>query len=226
MFTGLVEALATVRQLRRGSKGAQLTLDVVLGPLVLGESISVNGACLTVSHISDGGFVADVSAETLKVTTLQSLATGQQVNVERAMTLGGRLGGHLVMGHVDAVASVTQVEKVGDAQRVTIEPPAKLARYLAAKGSVTLDGVSLTVNRVSKTGSFEVMLVPHTLAETTLEQLRAGQRLNIEVDVLARYAARLMEAAGVIAAVEPEGQGDSGMGDAGMMAALQRGGYV
>ncbi len=221
MFTGLVEALATVRQLRRGSKGAQLTCDVALGPLVLGESISVNGACLTVSHIDEGGFVADVSAETLKVTTLHSLTNGQQVNVERAMTLGGRLGGHLVMGHVDAVASVTQVEKVGEAQRVTIAPPSKLARYLATKGSVALDGVSLTVNQVGQAGSFDVMLVPHTLAETTLKQLRAGQRLNIEVDVLARYAARLMEAAGVIAAVEPEGHQD-----AGMMAALQRGGYV
>ena len=225
MFTGLVEALATVRAIDRGQLGAKLTLETELGPLVLGESISVNGVCLTVSRIVPGGFVAHVSAESLQVTTLHTFRTGVRVNVERALQLGGRLGGHLVSGHVDGVAMVVSVQTVGEARRITLRPPAAVLRFLAAKGSVTLDGVSLTVNNLGDTGDFDVMVVPHTLAGTTLASLRAGALLNLEVDVLARYAARLLEAAGVVPSAG--GAGDAAdVKDASLMGALQRGGYV
>ncbi len=228
MFTGLVEALATVAQVAPSGAGARLSLQLDVGGLILGESVAVAGACLTVSRIVAGGFIADVSAETLSVTTLGTLRQGQRVNVERAMVMGGRLGGHLVTGHVDGVATVTACAPVGEAHRVTLQPPARLMRFLAAKGSVTLDGVSLTVNRLhgpaaaAAGGRFEVMVVPHTLAQTTLANVRPGQRLNVEVDVLARYAARLMEAAGLV----PSAAETTPATDDRMMDALQRGGYL
>jgi riboflavin synthase len=193
MFTGIVETTARVRALERRGPDCRLALDVVLEDLELGESISVSGVCLTVAAVDDRGFSADLSAETLRVTTLGALTVGAGVNVERSLRLRDRLGGHLVMGHVDGVGSLRLIEPVGEARRVDFEAPAALARYLAPKGSVTVDGVSLTINALSEPSGFEVMLVPHTLAVTTLGGLAAGGRVNLEVDVLARYVARQLD---------------------------------
>jgi riboflavin synthase len=161
--------------------------------LVLGESVSVSGACLTVVTMDGGGFEADVSIETNERTTLGALGVGEEVNLERAIAAGARLGGHLVSGHVDGVATVTALSWEGEARRITLEPPPALLPLIAEKGSVALDGVSLTVNRTLGP-SFEIMLIPHTMAVTTLRSLPMGKKLNIEVDLVARYVVRYLEA--------------------------------
>lgn len=193
MFTGLVEAVGRVRRKTPSRGGALLEVETSVGPLTLGESISVSGACLTVVSKDGSGFTADVSVETIERTTLGDLAVGDRVNLERALAAGARLGGHLVTGHVDGIAEVRSVQAAGEARRVTIQAPALLLPFIAEKGSVALDGVSLTVNRTDAAG-FEVMLIPHTLAMTTLESLGAGRRLNLEVDLVARYVVRYLEA--------------------------------
>ncbi len=194
MFTGLCETTAAVAK----SDKAKLALEVpAIDPREyrLGESISVSGVCLTLTRVEGRGFEADVSVETLAVTTLGALRPGSRVNIERSLRLGDRLGGHVVLGHVDGVGEVRAVEPAGDARKVTVAAPAELRRFIAAKGSIALDGVSLTVNRAGD-GDFELMLVPHTLEVTTLKDWRAGQKVNIEVDVLARYVGRQLEASG------------------------------
>jgi riboflavin synthase len=214
MFTGLVECTGTLADVERKGAEARLRITVGLEGLVLGESVSVSGVCLTVTSFDAGGFVADASAETLAVTTLGTLARGDLVNIERACRAGDRLGGHIVLGHVDGVGKTTVVAPVGDAWRVGFAAPPALARYLAPKGSITVDGVSLTINRLLDAASFEVMLVPHTLAVTTLGRLRVGLPVNLEVDVLARYVARQLEVAGI------------GTSDDRLMDALRRGGFL
>jgi riboflavin synthase len=173
--------------------GFRLDIEAPFGPLELGESVSVNGACLTVTATDAQGFSADVSIETHERTTLGEVPVGQALNLERALTAGDRLGGHLVTGHVDGVARVAAVSREGEALRVVVEPPAELCRFIAEKGSVTLDGVSLTVNRTSG-ATFEIMLIPHTLSVTNLERAEPGRKLNLEVDLLARYVVRYLEA--------------------------------
>lgn len=193
MFTGLVEEVGTVTRIERGGASARITVRASMGPLVLGESISVNGVCLTVDRMVDGGFEADMSSETLARSTLGALSTSSRVNLERATPLGGRLGGHLVLGHVDAAGTLVEATQVGGAQRTVFIAPAEIARYFAAKGSIAIDGVSLTVNDIEDVGGgvrFSVMLVPHTLGRTTLLDLRPGSKVNLEVDVLARYVER------------------------------------
>jgi riboflavin synthase len=197
VFTGLVEKTGILgRRVPRGT-GSRLEITTDIGPLTLGESVSVNGACLTVVTLhgpGDGkGFAADVSVETHERTTIGSIAVGEAVNLERALAVGDRLGGHLVSGHVDGVATASAVVKDGEALRVTIEAPRDLLPYIAAKGSVALDGVSLTVNRVEG-ARFEIMLIPHTVAVTTLRTIAPGRRLNLEVDLVARYVVRYLEA--------------------------------
>jgi riboflavin synthase len=190
----------------RGS-GFRIEIATTLGPLVLGESVSVSGACLTVVTMDGTGFEADVSIETSERTTLGSLAIGEEVNLERALLAGARLGGHLVSGHVDGVATVTALSKDGEAHRVTIEPPPALLPLIAEKGSVALDGASLTVNR-TEGPRFEIMLIPHTMAVTTfrsLASLTAGKRLNLEVDLVARYVARYLEAGHALTLERPAG---------------------
>jgi len=197
MFTGLVRAVGTVREMRRAHDAARLSIDsgsLDLAQAAPGDSIAVNGVCLTVVELPTGGFAADVSAETLRCTTLGALARGARVNLEPALRVGDALGGHLVSGHVDGVATLLRREPDGESVRMWLEAPASLARYVAHKGSVCLDGVSLTVNSV-QAGRFSVNLVPHTLAVTTLGEWQAGQSVNLEVDLLARYLERLVSGA-------------------------------
>jgi riboflavin synthase len=205
MFTGLVEAKGSlVRRIDRGGE-ARLVIqgDLVENrdPLALGESIAIDGVCLTVDKIVQARgpsiFEVDASTETLSRTTLGTLAAGAAVNLERALALGARLGGHIVSGHVDGVGRVTSVTPLGTALTVTFEAPADLARFIATKGSICVNGVSLTVNRVSvpPRSTFDVMLIPHTREKTTLDAVRPGTPVNLEVDLLARYVARLLSAA-------------------------------
>jgi riboflavin synthase len=192
MFTGLVELKGKLARRSRRGPGYRLWVEGALGALALGESISVSGACLTVVNSDPRGFEADVSLETAEKTTLGELAIGATVNLERALKVGDRLGGHLVSGHVDAVAELLRVEPAGEAQRLSVRFPRELARFIAAKGSITLDGVSLTVNTVTDS-VLSVMVIPHTLAVTTLGELTSGAPINLEVDTLARYAVRFLE---------------------------------
>lgn len=193
MFTGLVESKGVVRSRTADGPGARLEIATSLTPLALGESIAVDGVCLTVDAITPQSFFADASKETLDRTTLGKVSVGSYVNLERAVPLGGRMGGHIVTGHVDAPSHVAKMASVGNALKVEIALPPALARYVAEKGSITVNGVSLTVNGVS-TNTFDVLLIPRTQSETTLDSLREGSLVNLEVDVLARYAERLLAA--------------------------------
>lgn len=201
MFTGLVESIGALRARTARAQGARVVVALgeraARGPdawaLSLGESIAVNGACLTVDRILSGAFEADLSRETLDKTSLGALPLGAHVHLERATPLGGRLGGHLVLGHVDGLGEVAARTPVGDAVRLAVRAPRDLAPYLASKGSVAIDGVSLTVNQVVDEASavlLEVMLVPHTLGQTLLGALAPGARVNLEADVMARYVER------------------------------------
>jgi riboflavin synthase len=193
MFTGIVEAKGQLRKTSSAGDGFRATITAPFAGLALGESVAVNGVCLTVAALAASGFEADVSPETARVTTLAGLPEVSEVNLERALSAGSRLGGHFVSGHVDGIARVFRREPAGDAVLVEVEPPSELARYIAPKGSVTLDGVSLTVNR-AQAGRFELMLVPHTLSVTTLKSWKRDTLVNLEVDVLARYVVHFLEA--------------------------------
>jgi riboflavin synthase len=207
MFTGIVEGTGTVAALAAADDGSGARLEVeapfMAGDLRLGESVAVNGCCLTVAQATAAGFAADLVAETLRRTALGGLAAGDRVNLERPMTLGGRLGGHLVQGHVDGVARVLggsegaptapPVPKAGAraGYELRIELPPELQRYVVEKGSVAVDGVSLTVAGVGP-GWFAVALVPHTLEVTTLGRRHPGDPVQLEVDVVAKYVERLV----------------------------------
>ena len=193
MFTGIIEATGQLTSLtRRGADArAQLatgTLD--LSDVRLGDSIAVNGVCLTVATLDASGFQADLSAETLQRTTFSTLAPGSVLNLEKSVTPVTRLGGHLVSGHVDGTATLLARETLGQSLRLSLKAPDALAKYIAEKGSICVDGVSLTVNAVNGS-EFEVNLVPHTLQKTTLDTLAVGDRVNIEVDMIVRYLERL-----------------------------------
>jgi riboflavin synthase len=194
MFTGIIEAVGKVAELQQ--RGGDVRLRVLTGKMdladvALGDSIAVNGVCLTAVELPGDGFVADVSRETLSLTSLGQLKSGSRVNLEKALTLATRLGGHLVSGHVDGLGTV--IERHDDARsvRFTIEAPQELARYIAHKGSITVDGISLTVNAVDGQ-RFELNIVPHTLQETIMDSYVAGQRVNLEVDLVARHLERLL----------------------------------
>ncbi|MCW9077647.1 MAG: riboflavin synthase [Gammaproteobacteria bacterium] len=194
MFTGIIEAVGKVAELQQ--RGGDVRLRVLTGKMdladvALGDSIAVNGVCLTAVELSGDGFVADVSRETLSLTSLGQLKSGSRVNLEKALTLATRLGGHLVSGHVDGLGTV--IERHDDARsvRFTIEAPQELARYIAHKGSISVDGTSLTVNAVDGQ-RFELNIVPHTLQETIMDSYAAGQRVNLEVDLVARHLERLL----------------------------------
>lgn len=195
MFTGLVETTGTLTDRQRQGPGFRLEIACTLGELELGESISVNGACLTVVEFDAACFRADVSAETVEKTTLGRIDVGAEVNLERSLQLGDRLGGHLVSGHVDGVGEVAAMTEQGDAIRVDFHAPQPLMKYVAAKGSVAVDGVSLTVNGVTPEG-FHVMLIPHTVQMTNFKSAQPQTPVNLEVDLLARYVVRYLEARG------------------------------
>ena len=195
MFTGIVTSVGTVRSAKqRGDLRLTIGSDLDLDSLDLGASIACSGACLTVVDKGDDWFAVDVSAETVARTAPDRWREGARLNLERALRLGDELGGHLVTGHVDAVASVAEVERQGDSLAVAIDVPRALGPMIAAKGSVTLDGVSLTVNVVedgADSTRFTVNLIPHTADQTTLGLIAPGSRLNVEIDVLARYLQRM-----------------------------------
>jgi riboflavin synthase len=196
MFTGIVTDLGRVRRVARGA-----ILDLVIATgwdtteIAIGASIACSGACLTVVAVEPGAFAVQASEETLARTTIGDWEVGAAVNLERPLRLGDELGGHLVSGHVDGIARVIARRPEGESVRFTIAAPDELAPFIAAKGSVALDGVSLTVNEVDG-ASFGVNIIPHTLARTTFGAAEVGRRMNFEVDTIARYVARLLGAAG------------------------------
>ena len=196
MFTGLIEQVGTIDHLERRDDGLSVRIACALHPYELGESIAVNGTCLTVKSFSEQHFDADASLETLDKTNLSDLGEGDRVHLERALALGDRLGGHLVTGHIDGVGTLVSRAAEGDYVRASFEVPKRLAPFLAPKGSITVNGVSLTVNTVAGV-RFDVMLVPYTLDETTFGQMANGDRVNLEVDILAKYVASLMGKPGV-----------------------------
>ncbi|MGH8597740.1 MAG: riboflavin synthase [Gammaproteobacteria bacterium] len=194
MFTGIIQALGTVRAISKTHLARRLVIDsgtLDLGDVTPGDSIAVSGPCLTVTELGSAHFAVDVSPETLHLTTLGTLGLGVSVNLEKALTLSSRLGGHLVSGHVDGVGTILERERRGEFIFFRIESPATLSRYIAPKGSISVEGVSLTVNAVTG-DDFDLLLIPHTLAQTTLGRLQCGARVNLEVDLIARYLERLM----------------------------------
>ncbi len=194
MFTGIIEELGVVRRTQSSPTGASIVVAAreVLSGLKIGDSIAVSGPCLTVTAFDQDTFTAFVMTETLNRTTLGRLKPGHRVNLERAMLLGGRLGGHLVSGHVDAVVTLTQSSPQGGATLLNFEAPAELLRYIVTKGSVALDGVSLTVIKVESTG-FSVGIIPHTGQETTLGTKEIGAAVNLEVDLIGKYVEKMLE---------------------------------
>jgi riboflavin synthase len=195
MFTGIVAAKGAVRAAEATSRGARVTIaagGLDLGDVRVGDSIAVDGCCLTVVALAGDAFAVDVSQETMDCTI--GFEPGRAVNLEKALRLSDRLGGHLVSGHVDGVGEVTRFEPVGESWLLEARVPGALAGYLARKGSVTVNGVSLTVNR-TEGARFTVNLIPHTLAVTNLDDLRVGSRVNLEIDLVARYVERLLAGA-------------------------------
>lgn len=197
MFTGIVQGMGSVRAIEPRGGDATLTFDtgnVSLAGIELGGSIAVNGVCLTATQFDERSFRADVSRETLTLTTLGGCVVGAPVNIEKALLAGQALGGHYVTGHVDGIGQLVARHDDARSVRMEFQVPAELARYVARKGSICIDGVSLTVNG-AKGDRFDVNLVPHTLQVTTLGRLQAGDRVNLEVDIIARYVERMMNPA-------------------------------
>lgn len=192
MFTGIVEGRGSVDELTRTAKGARIVVSTALdlSDCRVGDSIAVDGCCLTATSVSSRGFGAEASNETLKRTTLGDRRTGHQVNLERALRVGDRLGGHIVQGHVDATGRLSKIVKAGDAADYHFDCPAELDDYLVEKGSITVDGISLTVNGV-RPGGFHVTIIGHTAAITTLGAKAAGARVNLETDVVGKYIVSL-----------------------------------
>ena len=192
MFTGLIEDLGTVETVERNGDGARIRISTQLASQIgEGDSVAVNGCCLTATTVAADGFETEAMNQTLDVTALNAIEEGSRVNLELAMKAGDRLGGHLVQGHVDGVGTVVSVEDDGFARRVRIDLPTQLLRYVVDKGSITLDGVSLTVAELGETWA-EISLIPETLERTNLADLAPGDRLNVESDVIAKYVERLM----------------------------------
>ncbi|MBS0338758.1 MAG: riboflavin synthase [Proteobacteria bacterium] len=200
MFSGIVQAVGVIEKVEPLEQGVRLTIEAAglgLADVGIGDSIAVNGACMTATSISGDRFTVDVSRESLDVTA--GLGAPGKVNLEKAMALGDRIDGHLVTGHVDGVGEVVAFEQAGESWRLAVRAPKDLGRFIARKGSITVDGVSLTVNRVedgAAGATFEVNLIPHTLEVTTLSRLKAGAKVNLEIDLLARYVQRLLESRG------------------------------
>ena len=192
MFTGIIEAIGQIKQVEQRDKGVRLTIAsdrLDFSDVGVGDSIAANGVCLTVTTLSGNAYTVDVSQESLNCTV--GLGQTGEVNLEKAMRLSDRLGGHLVSGHVDGVGEVVKFEPVGESHLLQIRALKELARYIAAKGSITINGVSLTVNAIDDQ-VFSINLIPHTVEVTTLKHLKPGAKVNLEVDMLARYVDRLL----------------------------------
>ena len=187
MFTGLVDAVGTIVSVRGTDAGREVTIESPYGDLAPGESVAVNGACLTVREFRGGAFTVAAVTSTLPRTTIGEWKTGRRVNLERAVRADGRLGGHIVQGHVDAVAEATGREQSGDALLLNVALPSELAELVVPLGSITIDGVSLTVNDVPSPGTVQLSIVEFTRSHTTLGDLRAGDRVHVEADVIAKY---------------------------------------
>jgi len=193
VFTGIIEAIGRVAAVKPAGQSAALTIDsggMDLRDVSVGDSIACNGVCLTVTALVPQGFTVDVSQETLRVTS--GFGPGTAINLEKSLRLSNRLGGHLVSGHVDGVGTVTAVKPVDANLEILVRFPAELGRYIARKGSIAINGVSLTVNVVT-TDTFAVNLIPHTLAATNLKDLKQGDRVNLEIDLVARYVERMFD---------------------------------
>lgn len=203
MFTGIVEELGTVKQVVSGSAWGQIEIagQKVLEGTKLGDSIAVNGVCLTVTNLRSGSFTADVMAETMRRSNLGSLKKGDQVNLERAMAADGRFGGHMVSGHIDGTGVISQMKQEGNAVWVTVDTSEELMRLIVEKGSIAIDGISLTVAK-EMPGAFQVSIIPHTGEETTLLKKKPGAVVNLENDMIGKYVEKLMRK-------EPEGGGSS-----------------
>lgn len=197
MFSGIVEEMGVVKSLVPGLAGARLSIlaGIVLTDLQLGESVSVSGACLTAAEVGDADFAVDVSVETLGVTTLGTLTAGAAVNLERALKLNDRLGGHLVTGHVDGTGILRERTQAGNTLLLTLEVPEPILRYCIPKGSITVDGVSLTINSVSE-NEVSVAIIPHTAKVTTLGIKQPGDAVNLESDLIGKYVERLLQNSG------------------------------
>jgi riboflavin synthase len=197
MFTGIVTDIGEVREARHGNGGLTLTIATAYDTslIMLGASVGCSGVCLTVVAKEPGVFTAEASAETLACSTLGDWRKGTRINLEQAMKLGDEMGGHLVLGHVDGVATIAERRPDGESVRFSFEAPAELAPYIAPKGSVAIDGVSLTVNEVGG-AIFGVNIIPHTLSHTVLGDAGPGTRVNLEIDLIARYVGRLLQARG------------------------------
>ncbi len=217
MFTGIIQALGSIKKTEAVGGDRRITIDcpeLDLKSSSLGDSIAVNGVCLTAVEYTDHGFIADVSVETLDKTSLGSLQEGSPVNLEMALTPQTPLGGHLVSGHVDGLGKMLNSETDGRSWRYQFEVPSDLQHYIATKGSVTIDGTSLTVNEVSD-NRFSVNIVPHTQQKTIFQHYQPGVAVNIEVDIIARYLERLIH-----------GRAENTQGDADMRELLQRSGFI
>ena len=197
MFSGIVEEMGAIKSHEKSLAGAKVSIlaSTVLKDLKIGESVSVSGACLTVTTVGDHDFSVDVSSETLRRTTLGSVTIGAPVNLERAMKLNERIGGHMVTGHVDGIGVLRAREQDGNAIHVTIEAPDDILRYCVQKGSITVDGISLTINTVSGK-SFTVAIIPHTAKVTTMGLKQIGDTVNLETDLIGKYVERLLQASG------------------------------
>jgi riboflavin synthase len=194
MFTGIIEGMGSVSRYEKKARDVRLTIQTNAfdcTKIQLGDSIAVNGVCLTAVEIGTEYFVADVSVETLSCTTFSGLEEGSSVNLDQALTLATRLGGHLVSGHIDGVGIIKDRSEVGESTRFQIEAPRELCKYIAAKGSICIEGISLTVNAIEGQ-LFEVNIVPHTMTKTTLKNCQQGSHINLEVDLVARYLERLV----------------------------------
>ena len=193
MFTGIIQAVGRISAVKSAGQTAAVTIeagDLDMSDVAIGDSIACNGVCLTVTGLVPGGFSVDVSQETLKVTA--GFTTGARINLEKSLRLADRLGGHLVSGHVDGSGEVAAIKPVDGNREIAIRFPAELGRYIARKGSITVNGVSLTVNAVMA-DTFSVNLIPHTLAVTNLKDLKQGDRVNLEIDLVARYVERMLD---------------------------------
>ncbi|MEQ1789448.1 MAG: riboflavin synthase [Rickettsiales bacterium] len=192
MFTGIISDIGTITKAHQtGDLRLEITCDIAPESIKLGDSIACNGTCLTVVEVLNDGFAVELSAETVACTAANQWQIGKKLNLERSLKVGDTLDGHLVSGHVDGIVTIQQINKSGDSHILTLVAPAELSQFIAQKGSVTLDGISLTVNNVENT-SFCVNIIPHTWQNTTLCKRKIGEQLNLEIDIIARYVSRLM----------------------------------